>query len=64
MKCPNCEEESDDKVCPNCGTTIVSDPDDTIDTLVQQASIPSLATLFRQGKQAGLIKPAQEYGTA
>lgn len=62
MKCPNCEHESDDDVCPECGTTIMSDPADSLDTLVAQASIPNLAALFKAGKQAGLIQPGQEYG--
>lgn len=62
MKCPNCEFETDDHVCPECGTTIVSDVDDKIDALVEGASIPNLASLFKQGKKRGLIKPAREYG--
>jgi hypothetical protein len=62
MKCPNCDHETDEPVCENCGTTIVSEVDETMDALVQQASIPNLASLFRQGKQRGLIKPVTEYG--
>lgn len=62
MKCPNCDHETDEKVCENCGTTIVSDVDETMDAMVQQASIPNLASLFKAGKKAGLIKPVAEYG--
>lgn len=75
MTCPNCSKEMTydgaDAVCPACGwrdldviqldEPIVSDPADTLDSLVQQASIPNLASLFKQGKKAGLIQPGQEY---
>lgn len=64
MKCPNCEFETDEPVCEECGTTIVSDPDDTMDALVEQASIPNLATLFKAGKKRGLIRPTSMYGEA
>lgn len=33
-----------------------------LDVLVEQASIPSLASLFQQAKDSGLIKPGVEYG--
>lgn len=62
MKCPNCDHETDESVCENCGTTIVSVVDETIDSLVEAASIPNLASLFRAGKKRGLIKATQEYG--
>lgn len=35
--------------------------DDTMDTMIQRASVPSLATLFKRGKDAGLLKPTQGY---
>jgi hypothetical protein len=41
------------------GTLSVAD--DTMDTMVQRASAPSLATLFQRGKDAGLLKPTQGY---
>lgn len=33
-----------------------------LDTLVEKGSVPNLATLFKQGKEAGLIKPTTGYG--
>lgn len=39
----------------------VSVSDDTMDQLVQRASVPSLASLFQKGKAAGLLKPVQGY---
>lgn len=33
-----------------------------LDDLVQRASTPSLASLFKRGKEKGLLKPQQEYG--
>jgi len=47
-------------ICP----AELSDPDDRLDTMVQQASVPSLASLFRKAKQSGAIKPISGYGAA
>jgi hypothetical protein len=33
-----------------------------MDQMVQRASVPNLASLFKRGKEAGLIKPGTEYG--
>lgn len=41
----------------------LSAADDSLDQMVQAASTPSLATLFQRAKDAGLIKPAKEYGS-
>lgn len=40
----------------------VSEDTDTMDSMVQAASVPSLATLFQRGKDAGLLKPTTGYG--
>ena len=40
----------------------VSDPDARLDELVESASVPNLATLFKRGKDAGLLKPTTGYG--
>ncbi len=40
----------------------MSDPDDSLDTLVEAASAPNLATLFQRAKDAGHIKAGVEYG--
>jgi hypothetical protein len=40
----------------------VSVADDTMDNLIQRASVPNLATLFKRGQQAGLLKPGKDYG--
>lgn len=40
------------------------DEDDKLDQMVQRASVPSLASLFKQGKEQGLIKPTSNYGSA
>ena len=42
-------------------STTMDTKDEDLDALVQQASRPTLASLFEQGKQAGLIKPVAEY---
>ncbi len=41
----------------------VEDEDAILEALVVRASVPNLASLYKRGKEAGLIKPAQEYGT-
>lgn len=61
MKCPNCDKHTEETVCPECGTQVLSEETDTMDALVEQASIPNLAALFQAGKKKGLIKPVQAY---
>jgi len=39
----------------------VSDPDERLDHLVQQASRPSLATLYNRAKAKGLVRPSSNY---
>ena len=45
---------------PSSTSATVEDTD-TLDSMIQAASIPSLATLIQRGKDAGLIKPVQGY---
>jgi hypothetical protein len=40
----------------------VSDPDDTLDSMIQQASVPSLSSLFKKAKETGAIKAVPAYG--
>ena len=61
--CTHCAEDTSSLQCPKCGREL-SDPDDRLDTMVQQASVPSLASLFRKAKQSGAIKPISGYGAA
>lgn len=51
----------DDNVRHPIINPVVSDPSDTLDQLVQKASTPNLASLFKQGQAAGLIKPTEGY---
>ena len=44
-------------------STFVSDPDDTMDHMVQQASRPTLASLVKRGLKKGLIKPIHDYAS-
>lgn len=62
MKCPNCGEQSTDKVtCSECRTPM-SVASDSLDQLVQQASVPNLAALFQTAKDRGLIQAQVAYG--
>ena len=44
--------------------TIVSDPSDKMDQMIQAASIPNLASLFKKAQDAGVIVPGKEYGNS
>lgn len=62
MTCPNCSKQSTDTVvCSECRTPM-SVAEDSLDSLVQKASVPNLAALFGAAKSAGLIVAQQEYG--
>lgn len=39
----------------------VSADESSLDQLVEAASVPNLASLFRRGKEAGLLKPVTGY---
>lgn len=71
-----CEHGEDPELCEECNTTDTSEElsvvttsvapvaEVDLDDMVRAASIPNLASLFRKGKDAGLIKPGKEYGEA
>lgn len=64
MTCPNCDHQQTDDdvtVCTECGTPM-SVASDSLDKLVEGASIPNLAALFQAGKNSGVIKTQVEYG--
>ena len=55
--------------CIQCENLAVSEPkvsvtDDRLDELMKSQGRPSLATLYKQGKSNGLIKPELEYAHA
>jgi hypothetical protein len=43
--------------------TLVSDPPDRLDTMIEAASRPTLASLVKQGIKRGLITPVQDYAS-
>ena len=43
------------------GDRVLSPVDDSLDSMIEQASRPSLATLLTKGIKSGLIKPQHEY---
>lgn len=55
MKCYRCgrgmEVEADEYVCPGCGHRVLSVPD----AMVEAASIPNLAGLFKKAKASGVL---------
>lgn len=74
MKCRECGEAIDMEesvTCSNCGfdnsdgtqteADKMSVAEDKMDAMVQAASVPNLAALFKNAKDKGLIQPAQEY---
>lgn len=68
IRCPRCggpptkrlnEHMPDEPVV--LSTEGVSDPTDTLDTMIETASRPTLAQLLRRGVEKGVITPTQEY---
>ena len=70
-ECHNCGDADphtavDSNVCSTCGLTIDicaghETEDEVLDTLVSQASQPTLATLFKQALKTGALQPAVLY---
>ena len=68
--CQSCSKDVTDCSCDNCvcvecmsaNCSCLSGLDGKMDTLVRQATMPSLGTLFRSGIKSGLIKPQPSYG--
>lgn len=57
------------ELCPQCESHAVFEPkvsvtDDRLDELMKSQGRPSLATLYKQGKSNGLIKPELDYAHA
>ena len=71
--CDNCGRDFSNLRCPRCGgppatekefieyTPPVSVADDSLDTMIEQASRPTLASLLKRGIDSGLIKPSHDY---
>ena len=70
--CEDCGRDHTNPVCPRCGRTSgrrqpnefiepVSAADDSLDSMIEQASRPTLASLLKRGIDSGLIKPSHEY---
>lgn len=49
---------------PTCTRAIVSVADDSLDPMIEAASVPNLATLFRRAKDKGVIGSVSNYGEA
>lgn len=74
--CDHCDRDFTNPRCPRCGgppaakddhdsavpvQAPLSDLDDSLDEMVEQASRPTLASLLRRGINSGLIKPTHDY---
>lgn len=70
--CEDCGRDHTNPVCPRCGRPNthrrpheddepVSVADDSLDTMIEQASRPTLASLLKRGIDSGLIKPSHDY---
>lgn len=67
--CEPCGREFTNPKCPRCGgppsvspaPTEVSVVDDKFDTMIEQASRPTLASLLKRGVASGAIVPTHEY---
>lgn len=63
--CDHCDHSFTNTRCPRCGgppsSRVVSGVDEIMDSMVEQHSRPSLATLVRAGLKQGLITVLPEY---
>jgi len=62
--CGHCGQQYAGEFCLHNGEGKVSVADDSLDQMVQAASIPNLASLFRRAKETGAIGAVSVYGTA
>lgn len=64
ISCDQCQfgYAEDKNKCPRCGAPHSTGEPDTMDQLIQQASVPNLASLFRKAKKAGVIGAVSVYG--
>lgn len=61
MFCPACNQPTGGaQTCPKCGDSL-SVTGDRLDSLIQAASVPNLAALFRAGKERGHISSVDHY---
>lgn len=58
-RCTECNGEIVGSTCTSCGMSVV---DASLDSMVQAASVPNLASLFRRAKDAGVLGPVSNYG--
>jgi hypothetical protein len=77
--CDHCDIRFSNPRCPRCGgppsrafesakrrhptSRNVSEDDDRVDDMVQQASRPTLASLVKAGLKRGLIQPVHDYAS-
>lgn len=63
MTCTHCNtvNPEDSTNCSSCGAPL-SEATDSLDSLVQAASVPNLASLFRKAKETGVIGSVSVYG--
>lgn len=59
--CSKCQITTNEAKCPRCKEVILSVPEDTMDRMIQDASVPNLASMFKRGQKAGYIQPIQTY---
>lgn len=61
--CQECGFETTETQCPECGSEILSDPNEILDLVDKDAatSIPNLGAMYRHGKQRGYLSPQSEY---
>ena len=71
--CESCGRDFTNKRCPRCGGPPSTEREDrdheapvsvdegSLDTMIEQASRPTLASLLTRGIKSGLIKPTHDY---
>ena len=60
-RCANCKTQFTGVICPRCGDAFVSVSTDSLDSMVEAASVPNLAAMFRAAKAMGAIGAVSVY---
>lgn len=70
MTCLICCLDLEDCTCESCicegcitGNCQCHKPEQTLDQMIANASVPNLGQLFRAGQKTGLIKPVKAYSS-
>lgn len=59
--CDNCRATPEPRPIPDEGVNPKPDPEEAFDRMIERGSRPSLAEMYKRGRDQGYITPAHEY---